>query len=269
MLKLGNCIRRAGSCRSPDQRGATIAAGRRPGTISDLHELRIEPVRCMIQPSDGCDFRGWRAGWDGRNWRDRRAWSWCPGWCSCARRTRCSRRCCRDGAPSRPRGGCGATRSGRGSGWCAGSANSPASTRGSGRRAHMDEWSQHLTSEEHLAPSTVRSYQCTLRQFTEFLTDGRYGWATACEEEFGPGQHPVAICHEWNTIAHLNDYEGDPGGAAVHPRGDAAVPRLRRRAGGPGGEQRAEGGAGGLPGRDVVQGHVRVGAVLRGSLAAR
>jgi site-specific recombinase XerD len=75
---------------------------------------------------------------------------------------------------------------------------------------HMDEWSQHLTSEEHLAPSTVRSYQCTLRQFTEFLTDGRYGWVTACEEEFGPGQHPVAICHEWNTIAHLNDYEGDP-----------------------------------------------------------
>ena len=40
--------------------------------------------------------------------------------------------------------------------------------------------------------------------------DGRYGWAAACEEEFGPGQHPVAICHEWNTIAHLNDYEGSP-----------------------------------------------------------
>jgi hypothetical protein len=40
--------------------------------------------------------------------------------------------------------------------------------------------------------------------------DARYGWAAACEEEFGPGQHPVAICHEWNTIAHLNDYEGDP-----------------------------------------------------------
>ena len=25
-----------------------------------------------------------------------------------------------------------------------------------------------------------------------------------------PGQHPVAIAHEWNTIAHLNDYEGNP-----------------------------------------------------------
>jgi integrase/recombinase XerC len=36
---------------------------------------------------------------------------------------------------------------------------------------------------------------------------GRHG---VCEEAFGPGQHPVAICHEWNSIAHLNDYEGDP-----------------------------------------------------------
>jgi len=22
--------------------------------------------------------------------------------------------------------------------------------------------------------------------------------------------HPVPVCHEWNTIAHLNDYEGTP-----------------------------------------------------------
>ncbi len=75
---------------------------------------------------------------------------------------------------------------------------------------HMDEWSLHLTAEQNLAPSTIRSYQCTLRQFTEFLVDARYGWALACEREFGPGRHPVAICHEWNTIAHLNDYEGSP-----------------------------------------------------------
>ena len=75
---------------------------------------------------------------------------------------------------------------------------------------HMDEWSLHLTAEQHLAPSTIRSYQCSLQLFTEFLTDGRYGWAVACEQVFGPGKHPVAICHEWNTIAHLNDYEGSP-----------------------------------------------------------
>ncbi len=75
---------------------------------------------------------------------------------------------------------------------------------------HMDEWSLSLTAELHLAPSTIRSYQCSLRQFSEFLIDGRYGWAVACEQAFGPGQHPVAIAHEWNTIAHLNDYEGSP-----------------------------------------------------------
>ena len=75
---------------------------------------------------------------------------------------------------------------------------------------HMDEWSLSLTAERHLASSTVRSYQCTLRQFSEFLIDGRYGWAVACEQAFGPGRHPVAIAHEWNTIAHLNDYEGSP-----------------------------------------------------------
>jgi len=75
---------------------------------------------------------------------------------------------------------------------------------------HMDEWSLHLTAEQHLAPSTIRSYQCAVRLFTEFLTDSRYGWVPACEREFGPGKHPVPVCHEWNTIAHLNDYEGSP-----------------------------------------------------------
>ncbi|NKZ03291.1 tyrosine-type recombinase/integrase [Actinomadura latina] len=73
---------------------------------------------------------------------------------------------------------------------------------------HMDEWSVYLTSERHLAPSTIRSYQGDVRLFTEFLVDGRYGWGPACEKAFGT--HPVAICHEWNTIAHLNDYEGNP-----------------------------------------------------------
>lgn len=77
--------------------------------------------------------------------------------------------------------------------------------------AHVDDWSLSLTGERHLASSTIRSYQCGLRLFTEFLTDnGRYGWATACEREFGPGVYPVPIVHEWNSIAHLNGYEGNP-----------------------------------------------------------
>ncbi len=76
--------------------------------------------------------------------------------------------------------------------------------------AHVDEWTQSLTSERHLAASTIRNYQTELRLFSEYLCDGRYGWAVACEKEFGPGAHPVPICHEWNTITHLNDYEGRP-----------------------------------------------------------
>lgn len=73
---------------------------------------------------------------------------------------------------------------------------------------HVEEWTLSLRGEQQLAPSTIRGYQTDLRLFSEYLTDGRYGWAVACEEAFGT--HPVAICHEWNTIAHLNDYEGRP-----------------------------------------------------------
>jgi integrase/recombinase XerC len=74
----------------------------------------------------------------------------------------------------------------------------------------VDEWSLSLTAERQLAPSTIRGYQCSLRLFTEYLTDSRYGWVAECVDAFGPGVHPVVACHEWNTIAHLNDYEGNP-----------------------------------------------------------
>ncbi len=76
--------------------------------------------------------------------------------------------------------------------------------------AHVEEWTQSLMAEQRLAPSTIRGYQTDLRLFSEYLCDGRYGWAAACEKEFGPGAHPVPVCHEWNTIAHLNGYEGRP-----------------------------------------------------------
>ena len=103
-----------------------------------------------------------------------------------------------------------------GHGRAAGAAGAPVpgvhrtSTRGHWGPSHVDEWTQALTGERHLAPSTIRGYQMDLRLFTEFLCDGRYGWAAACEKEFGHGCHPVPICHEWNTIAHLNGYEGSP-----------------------------------------------------------
>jgi site-specific recombinase XerD len=76
--------------------------------------------------------------------------------------------------------------------------------------AHVEEWIVSLVSEKHLAPSTIRTYQVDLRLFSDYLTDARYGWGAACVGSFGEGTFPIAICHEWNTIAHLNDYEGDP-----------------------------------------------------------
>ncbi|WP_280258045.1 hypothetical protein [Nocardia wallacei] len=75
---------------------------------------------------------------------------------------------------------------------------------------HVEEWSLWMTSERRLAPSTIRGNQTVVRLFSEYLCDARYGWARECEERFGPGVHPVPICHEWNTIVHLNDYEGNP-----------------------------------------------------------
>lgn len=75
---------------------------------------------------------------------------------------------------------------------------------------HVEEFTVSMCSERRFAPSTVRNYQVGFRLFSEFLVDARYGWVAACEDAFGVGVHPVAICHEWNTIAHLNDYEGNP-----------------------------------------------------------
>ena len=76
--------------------------------------------------------------------------------------------------------------------------------------AHVEEWTLTLAGERPLAASTIRGYQVDLRLFSDYLVDSRYGWGAACEEAFGEGVFPVAICHEWNTVAHLNDYEGSP-----------------------------------------------------------
>jgi integrase/recombinase XerC len=63
--------------------------------------------------------------------------------------------------------------------------------------SQVEEWTQSLVAERRLAPSTIRGYQTDLRLFSEYLCDGRYGWAAACEGQFGPGAYPVPVCHEW------------------------------------------------------------------------
>ena len=65
-----------------------------------------------------------------------------------------------------------------------------------------------MSGSQRLAPSTIRNYHLTLRMFCDYLTDPRYEWPTVCRDRFG--QVPTQVCHEWNTVAHLNDYEGNP-----------------------------------------------------------
>ena len=53
------------------------------------------------------------------------------------------------------------------------------------------------------------SYHLTLRMFCDYLLDGRYGWISQCEQRFG--RIPSQICHDYNTAAHLVEYEGEAG----------------------------------------------------------
>ncbi len=86
-----------------------------------------------------------------------------------------------------------------------------------------------------LAVSTARGYQVTLRLFCDYITDGRYGWASTCVQRFG--QAPVRVLHEWNTIVHVADFEGQPGRRplsydevqALFDAADGRVEEIRKR----------------------------------------
>jgi len=73
--------------------------------------------------------------------------------------------------------------------------------------SHLDEWMISLVSEHKFAKSTLRNYQEALKSFCDYLIRPEYHWSRECEDRFG--EHPVQICFEWNTRAHLTDYEGD------------------------------------------------------------
>jgi integrase/recombinase XerD len=59
-----------------------------------------------------------------------------------------------------------------------------------------------------VAVSTARNYQNTLRLFCGYAADVRYGWAARCLEQFGAV--PRQILDEWNTVAHVTEFEGQP-----------------------------------------------------------
>lgn len=65
-----------------------------------------------------------------------------------------------------------------------------------------------MSGDARLAPSTIRGHHMTLRLFCDYLLDGRYGWVGQCEDRFG--EIPSQVCHDFNTAAHLVEYEGRP-----------------------------------------------------------
>jgi integrase/recombinase XerC len=77
------------------------------------------------------------------------------------------------------------------------------------RPVDVEDFTSSLLSAPHpCAHSTVRNYQVNLRLFCEFITDPRYSWVTECEGRFG--EFPIQICHPWNTVEHLSEFEGRP-----------------------------------------------------------
>jgi len=73
----------------------------------------------------------------------------------------------------------------------------------------LDEWLGDLRGVRGRRRSTVRGYAQSTAMFCRYLTDPAYGWAEECQARFGT--HPVQVAHEWNTAAHVQDNEGDPG----------------------------------------------------------
>ena len=75
--------------------------------------------------------------------------------------------------------------------------------------ADVEEFTATLLSgTRRLSHSTIRSYQLAIRLFCEFITDQRYDWSSECVRRFG--EHPIQICHHWNTVEHLSEFEGRP-----------------------------------------------------------
>lgn len=64
------------------------------------------------------------------------------------------------------------------------------------------------SSSEPIVVSTARLYETTLRMFLQYVCDPRYGWIGECLVRFGVA--PTQVMHDWNTIVHVTDYEGDP-----------------------------------------------------------
>lgn len=74
--------------------------------------------------------------------------------------------------------------------------------------AHADEFFGDRRAIHGNARSTLRSYENALRLFCDYTISPDYNWAEVCEHLFGT--HPIQICHEWNTAAHVQESERGP-----------------------------------------------------------
>lgn len=73
----------------------------------------------------------------------------------------------------------------------------------------LEAWIGGLRSVEHLAHSTIRSYQLAIGGFCDYVCDPAYGWAAVCRAQFG--SMPSQVCRAENLAVHSADYEGRPG----------------------------------------------------------
>jgi site-specific recombinase XerD len=75
--------------------------------------------------------------------------------------------------------------------------------------AEAEAFIAHLRSgPKPVKVSTARGYVIALRIFCEYAADARYGWPAECQRRFGACV--TQVFHEWNSVVHVGDYEGDP-----------------------------------------------------------
>jgi site-specific recombinase XerD len=97
----------------------------------------------------------------------------------------------------------------------------------------------HLRTERDgtrpIVVSTARGYELSITLFMQYVADTRYEWPTVCRERFG--STPQQVFHEGNSIAHVSDFEGQPGRRpltydevqALFDAADSRVELARRR----------------------------------------
>ncbi|MDJ1135649.1 hypothetical protein [Streptomyces iconiensis] len=81
--------------------------------------------------------------------------------------------------------------------------------------AEAEAFTSHLRSgPKPIMVSTTRGYEIPIQMFCAYISDSRYGWLEEREQRFGTV--PQQVFHEWNTVLHVAEYEGDPRSRPLH-----------------------------------------------------